>query len=63
MANSGFQGLAPGEYRLLAVPAEAKEALEHPNILEGLLRSSEKLSLAGRQAPSVQLKITAPNGL
>ncbi|MBN9659996.1 MAG: carboxypeptidase regulatory-like domain-containing protein [Acidobacteria bacterium] len=54
-----FEGLAPGEYRVIAVPMELKGRLEHPHILEGLLRSAEKLSLAGRQVLTVQIKFSS----
>ncbi len=55
-----FVSLAPGEYRMVAVPMEAKRELERPNVLEQLLRSAPKLTLAGRQAQTVELKLSAP---
>lgn len=58
-----FEGLPPGEYRVIAVPVEVKGALERPHVLEGLLRSAEKLSLSGRQALTVQVKFSSLEGL
>ncbi|HEY3440430.1 MAG TPA: carboxypeptidase-like regulatory domain-containing protein [Paludibaculum sp.] len=55
-----FLGLAPGEYRMVAVSMEAKRELERPNVLEQLLRSAPKLTLAERQAQSIELKLSTP---
>ena len=55
-----FLGLAPGEYRMVAVAMEAKRELERPNVLEQLLRSAPKLTLAERQAQTVDLKLSTP---
>jgi hypothetical protein len=55
-----FQGLVPGEYRLVSVPLEAKGELERPGVLEELLRAAEKLLLTGRQAATIQVKLNTP---
>ncbi|MCL5745410.1 MAG: carboxypeptidase-like regulatory domain-containing protein, partial [Acidobacteria bacterium] len=55
-----FPGLAPGEYRILAVSAEAKGRLERPSVLERLLASAEKLSLNERAVQNLTLKLTEP---
>jgi hypothetical protein len=55
-----FAGLAPGEYRVLAVAAEDRAKLNRPNALANLLDSAEKLSLGERQYQDVKLKLTRP---
>jgi len=55
-----FQGLAPGDYRLVAVPQESKRELDRPNILEQLLRSAPNLPLSGKQTQTVPMKLSTP---
>ncbi len=55
-----FTGLAPAEYRLLAVSADDKAELERPNTLGRLLGDAEKLSLGESQSQDVHLKLTRP---
>jgi hypothetical protein len=53
-----FTGLAPGEYRLLAVLADDKAKLERPYMMERLLRNAEKLSLGEGQHRNAVLKVS-----
>jgi hypothetical protein len=55
-----FAGLAPGEYRLLAVSVDDKAQLDRPNTLGRLLGDAEKLSLGESQSQDVQLKLARP---
>jgi hypothetical protein len=55
-----FAGLPPGDYRIVAVPAQARRELERPNVLEQLLGSARKVSLGGKQTQALQVKVAAP---
>jgi len=55
-----FSGLAPGDYRLLAVSSEAKRKLEGPKVLEGLLAGGEKLNLIERAVRQLNLALVNP---
>jgi hypothetical protein len=55
-----FAGLAPGDYRLLAVSADDRAKLERPNALARVLEGAERLSLGERQYQSVTLRLTKP---
>jgi hypothetical protein len=55
-----FAGVAPGEYRILAVAAEDRAKLNRPNALASLLDGAEKLSLGERQYQDMKLTLTRP---
>jgi hypothetical protein len=55
-----FSGLAPGGYKLFAVPAESKGRLQRPNVLDRLLSAAEEISLGANQVRNVNLKLTRP---
>ena len=55
-----FAGLAPGEYRILAVPPETKDKLDEPGVLERLLVGAAKITLDRGDVQSVQVKPTDP---
>jgi hypothetical protein len=58
--DGGFQfvGLVPGDYRLFAVPANLKEKLEEPNVLNQLLGVAKDITLAPRDSRNVALELT-----
>jgi Carboxypeptidase regulatory-like domain len=55
-----FRGLAAGEYRIVAVPAAAKEAAGNPEVLDRLLRAAEKVTLTRGSVREVALRMAAP---
>jgi hypothetical protein len=58
--NFRFAGLAPGEYRLLAVPPESKDKLDEPGVLERLFAGALKVTLDRGDFQSVQVKPSDP---
>ena len=48
-----FAGLAPGEYRIVAVAQTDIEKLDEPGVLDRLLANGEKLSLTPRASQNV----------
>jgi hypothetical protein len=63
IANAGEDGkyqllnLAAIEYRIFAIPGDAKRKLERPGVLDGLLQSAKKVTLAPNAAQSQDLEI------
>jgi hypothetical protein len=53
-----FTGLAPGEYRILAVSSTLKDKLEKPDVLEPLLRTAKKIELGPRATQNLTLELT-----
>lgn len=53
-----FAGLAPGEYRILAVRSEASEKLDEPHALERLLAGAERITLNAGAAQKQTLQVT-----
>ena len=51
-------GLAPGEYRVLAVSSACSAELEKPNLLERLLARARKVELGPRGSVQVSLELT-----
>lgn len=52
-----FGVLAPGEYRVIAVPGDQQDKLQEPRVLESLLPSAKKVTLAaGVQNVSVEVR-------
>ncbi len=58
-----FTGLAPGEYRAIAVLPELRQDLERPYVLEQLLRAAPKITLTPSQSQSIELKPATIPGL
>jgi protocatechuate 3,4-dioxygenase beta subunit len=55
-----FAGLAPGEYRIVAVPPETKDKLDEPGVLERLFAGAAKITLDRGDFQNVPLKPTDP---
>jgi hypothetical protein len=55
-----FAGLAPGEYRILAVPLETKDKLDEPGVLERLFVGALKITLDRGDSQNVQVKPVDP---
>ena len=55
-----LSGVAPGDYRILAIRPEAQRLLHRPGVMEHLLSAAEKVSLATGQVRNVLLKATSP---
>jgi hypothetical protein len=53
-----FTGIAPGEYRILAVSSALKDKLQKPDVLEPLLRTAKKLELGPRATQNLTLELT-----
>jgi hypothetical protein len=53
-----FTGIAPGEYRILAVSSALKDKLQMPNVLEPLLRTAKKIELGPRATQNLSLELT-----
>ena len=53
-----FRGLAPGEYRILAVSPAVQEKLSEPNILNRLLVNAKTITLGARAFQTVPLELT-----
>lgn len=58
--NFRFAGLAPGDYRLIAVPQDNKGKLDEPGVLERLFVGATKLTLARGDRENVTLKPSDP---
>lgn len=58
--NFRFADLAPGDYRLIAVPQESKAKLDEPGVLERLFVGAAKLSLDRGDRENVTLKPSDP---
>ena len=58
--NFRFAGLAPGEYRLLAVPPESKDKLDEPGVLERLFAGALKVTLDRGDFQNIQVKPSDP---
>jgi hypothetical protein len=56
-----FSGLAPGEYRILAVGPEMLEKLDEPRVLSRLLGSTERVELTPGGSRTVTLNLTNPS--
>jgi protocatechuate 3,4-dioxygenase beta subunit len=56
-----FAGLAPGEYRILAVAPEATDKLDEPHVLERLLGRAERITLTPGGSVNLSLKLTDPS--
>jgi hypothetical protein len=52
-----FTGVAPGEYRILAVSSTLKDKLQMPNVLEPLLRTAKKIELGPRATQNLSLEL------
>lgn len=52
--------LAPIEYRILAIPGDAVRKLERPGVLDGLLQSAKKLTLAPNGTQTQNLELVNP---
>lgn len=55
-----ISGLSAGEYRILAVMAEDKDALDEPNVLERILARGEKIILSANGFQNVRLEPANP---
>jgi hypothetical protein len=55
-----FTGLAPGEYRILAVSPVAADKLDEPHVLERLLNNAERVELSPGGSQTLTLKVTVP---
>jgi hypothetical protein len=55
-----FAGLAPGEYRILAVMPETAELLDEPHELERLLSGAETVTLSASVTQNQTLRVTDP---
>jgi hypothetical protein len=55
-----FAGLAPGEYRLLAVAQERAENLDEPHVLEQLLSAANRITLTAGATQNQTLRVTDP---
>jgi hypothetical protein len=55
-----FIGLAPGEYRILAVSPAAAGKLDDPHVLERLLNNAKHFELSPGGSQTLTLKVTAP---
>jgi protocatechuate 3,4-dioxygenase beta subunit len=55
-----FIGLAPGEYRILAVSPAAAGKLDEPHVLERLLNNAGHFELSPGGSQTLTLKVTAP---
>src|SRR5262245_16628436 len=55
-----FVGLAPGEYRILAVAPEVAEKLDEPHVLEQLLSAADRVTLTAGVAENQALRVTDP---
>jgi hypothetical protein len=55
-----FSGLAPREYRVLAVAPEMIEKLDEPRVLSRLLGSAERVELTPGGSQTLTLKVTNP---
>jgi hypothetical protein len=53
-----FTGLAPGEYRILAVSSAVKYEFNKPNVLERLLATAKKVELSPRGNQNLTLELT-----
>jgi hypothetical protein len=61
-ADGKYQALnlAPVEYRIFAMPVDAARKLDRPGVLDGLLQSAKKLTLAPNAAQSQDLELLRP---
>ena len=55
-----FEGLAPGEYKVIAVPLESRFRIDFPGVLEALIRDGEKVVLTEAQSATVRLSVATP---
>jgi hypothetical protein len=55
-----FLGLAPGEYRILAVAEEAREKLQEPGVLERLMGRAQTVKLEPASVQELRLKLVDP---
>jgi len=55
-----FAGLAPGEYRMLAVVPESIEQLDEPHVLEQLLSSADRVTLTAGATENRTLRVIDP---
>jgi len=53
-----FAGLAPGEYRILAVVPESVEKLDEPHVLEQLLSRADRVTLTAGVTENLALRVT-----
>ena len=53
-----FAGLAPGLYRVVAIPSASKDRLDRPNILERLLAGAKEVTLGPGNFQTVTLELT-----
>ena len=56
-----YTGLAPGEYRILAVSPDTADKLDEPHVLERLLSSAERVELTAGGSQTLALKVTDPS--
>ena len=56
-----FAGLAPGDYRILAVSPVTAEKLDEPRVLERLLNLAERVTLTAGASQNLSLKATDPS--
>lgn len=55
-----FGGLAPGEYRILAVQEGSRSRIDRPKVLEYLLNKAEKLYVAEGQIQNLIVSVSEP---
>jgi hypothetical protein len=53
-----FSGLAPGNYRILAIRDSSRAELDRPHVLEWQLRTAEQIELGDLESKHVSLKLT-----
>jgi hypothetical protein len=53
-----FAGLAPGEYRILAVSPAVREELDKPNVLQRLLMNAKAITLGAGGLQIVPLELS-----
>jgi hypothetical protein len=56
-----FTGLAPDEYRVIAVSQTNREMLDEPGVLQRVLNGAETITLKRGSAQTVNLKLTDPS--
>jgi len=61
-ADGKFQlmGLVPAEYRYFAIRAAAKDKLQEPYVMDGLLQSAKKITLAANGMQTLEVEVVNP---
>src|SRR5579871_389783 len=55
-----FTGLTPGEYRILAVPAEARQILQEPGVMDRLFSTADSVTVGPSESKDLRLKLVDP---